>query len=156
MDEFHVIDGPDWAAALALTEDGSIVVVEQYRHGAVASSLELPAGVIEPGEDPLHAAQRELLEETGFVAEAWVPLLAVHPEPARHTNRAFFFFARGAKRVAAQALDHSEDIVVREVPAQELVAAALEGGIRHGVHVGALLVAQSRGWLPSAPSGAAR
>jgi hypothetical protein len=71
----------------------------------------------------------------------------VHPKPARHTNRAFFFFARGARRVAAQDLDGSEEITVKRVPVAELVARALTGEIRHGVHVGAVLAAQARGLL---------
>lgn len=148
IDEFHLIEGPSWAAALAIDDDGGVVVVEQYRHGAQGPSLELPAGVIEPGEDPGDAARRELREETGYEAARWEPLLAIHTEPARHTTRAHFYVGRGARRIDDQRLDDAEDIAVRVVPAAELVQLALTGGVLHGVHVGAILAAAARGLLP--------
>jgi 8-oxo-dGTP pyrophosphatase MutT (NUDIX family) len=147
IDEFHLIEGPSWAAALALTDDDRVVVVEQYRHGLGGPSVELPAGVLEAGEDPFEGARRELREETGYEADDWRPLLAVSTEPARHTTRAHFYFARGARRAGDQRLDPSEEIATRAVPAAELVRLALEGGVVHGVHVAAILAASSRGWL---------
>lgn len=148
MNEFHVIESPSWAAALALTADGQAVVVAQYRHGAGATSVELPAGVIDPTEDPATAARRELLEETGYVAETWQHLLTVDTEPARHTSRAHFYVALGARRAGDQRQEETEDIEVLSVPAADLVEMALNGGVRHGVHVGAILTAAARGLLP--------
>lgn len=147
IDEFHLIEGPSWAAALAVTPEGHVVVVEQYRHGIGGPSLELPAGVLDRGEDALDGARRELREETGYEADDWRLLVAVSPEPARHTTRAHFYLASGARRVGAQRLDPSEDIAVRTVPGPELVRLALEGGVVHGVHVAAILAAAARGWL---------
>lgn len=147
IDEFHLIEGPSWASALAITDAGDVVVVEQYRHGAGRPSLELPAGVIDPGEDPGDAARRELREETGFEAPRWEPLLSVHTEPARHTTWAHFHVGRGARQVDVQRLDDAEDIAVRTVPGPELVRLALTGGVLHGVHVAAILTAAARGLL---------
>jgi len=147
IDEFHVIEAPDWASVLALTEGGQVVFVDQYRHGAARVSRELPAGVIDAGETPEEAARRELEEETGFVADAWQPLLSVNTEPSRHTNRAFFFFARGARRVAEQRMDPCENIRVVTMDPREIVPAIERGTILHGVHVGAILLAAQRGWL---------
>jgi 8-oxo-dGTP pyrophosphatase MutT (NUDIX family) len=147
IDEFHLIEAPDWAAVLALTPAGNVVMVEQYRHGLAGTSRELPAGVIEPGESPVAAAARELREETGYEAERWQPLCTVSTEPSRHTNRAHFFFAEGARRVAEPRGDASEHIEVRLVPPAELCAAVERGAVAHGVHVGAILLAARRGWL---------
>ncbi len=145
--EFHLIEAPSWAAALALTEAGEVLMVEQYRHGASATSLELPAGVIDGNEDPRRAAQRELREEAGFEADDWTPLLTVSPEPARNTSRGHFFIARGARRAGDQRLDATEDIAVRAMKPDALVAAVLEGRVLHGAHVAAILAARARGWL---------
>jgi 8-oxo-dGTP pyrophosphatase MutT (NUDIX family) len=147
IDEFHLIAAPDWVAILAATTDGRIVCVEQYRHGAGRVCLELPAGVVDAGESTLQTAQRELLEETGHAADAWQPLVTVNTEPSRHTNRAHFFFASGARVVDAQKLDESENISVRLLTPSELLAAVDSGEIVHGVHVGPILLALRRGLI---------
>ena len=68
LSPFHVIELPDWVTAIALTHDGNIVLVEEYRHGARQTVIELPSGMPStgPGEPPVAAIKRELLEETGF------------------------------------------------------------------------------------------
>jgi 8-oxo-dGTP pyrophosphatase MutT (NUDIX family) len=148
IDAFHLIKGPDWGAALALTPAGEVVMVRQYRHGFGGVSLELPAGVIEQGEEPVRAVARELREETGFVADDWRPLLSVQTEPTRHTTRAHFFFASGARRAGDPSPDASEQIESLLVPADELMTLLERGGIVHAVHVAALLTAAQRGLLP--------
>ena len=150
IDRFHLIHGPHWASVLCLTAGQEVVLVRQYRHGFGGPSLELPAGVIEPLEDPMAAARRELREESGFEALEMVPLFSVAPEPARNSTRAHFFFARGATRVAAQALDHSEEMEVLLVPATELFELIDQGHIVHAAHIAAILSAWRRGWLSEA------
>ena len=145
--EFHLIEAPDWAAVVATTEEGQVVFVEQYRHGATRASLELPAGVIDSGESASDAARRELLEETGYAADHVEPLLTVNTEPSRHTNRAHFYVARGARLVASQNVDPSENIRVVLLDPDEIMGAIERGDILHGVHVGALLLAAHRGFL---------
>jgi 8-oxo-dGTP pyrophosphatase MutT (NUDIX family) len=148
IEAFHLIEGPHWGAVLALTDDARVVLVRQYRHGSGGISVELPAGVIEPGEEPLEAVRRELVEETGYSAGDWRPLLSAQTEPARHTTRAHFFFASGAKPVAEPELDASEQIETFTVPAPELFELIERGEIVHAVHIAAILTAARRGWLP--------
>jgi 8-oxo-dGTP pyrophosphatase MutT (NUDIX family) len=145
IDEFHVIDQPSWAAALCHTKDDEIVLVRQYRHGVGRESLELSAGVIEEGEEPLAAAKRELREETGYVAERWEHIATFACEPSRQTVRAHFYCALGAVCSAERDLDESEDIEVVRVPRLELGKLLDQGDIIHGVHVGAILLAARRG-----------
>jgi 8-oxo-dGTP pyrophosphatase MutT (NUDIX family) len=147
IDQFHLLQGPNWAGVLCLTADQQVVLVRQYRHGLGGPSLELPAGVIEPEESPLDAARRELREETGFAADDLQPLLMAVPEPARNTTRAHFFFARGAVRIAEIALDHSEELEVVLVPVAELFELIDQGHIVHAAHIGAILLASRRGLL---------
>jgi 8-oxo-dGTP pyrophosphatase MutT (NUDIX family) len=147
MAEFHVLASPSWSSVLCLTASDEVVLVRQYRHGIGRESLELPAGVIEPGEAPLAAAKRELGEETGYAAERWSPLLSVATEPSRHTVQAHFFCALGATPSVERALDESEDIEVVHVPRTELVGLIEAGHIVHGVHVGAILFAARRGLI---------
>lgn len=147
IEEFHLIDGSDWAATLALTDDRRVVLVEQYRHGLGAVSRELPAGVIDPGEEARGAAERELLEETGMAAGAWEPLYVTHTEPSRHTNRAHFFLARGARAVARPRPESTESLRVVLVPVEEVLAGLGGGLVTHGLHVAALLLAERAGAL---------
>lgn len=145
IDEFHLIESAPWAAVVCVTEDRELVLVEQYRHGHSGPSLELPAGVIEPGEEPLVAARRELLEETGYEAPSFQALWQVRPEPARHRQWAHFALATGARLLASQALDLTEDVTVVKRPLADLDAILAD--MVHGLHVGALLLAARRGLL---------
>lgn len=144
IDRFHVIHGPDWASVLCVTDASEVVLVRQYRHGIGALSLELPAGVIEPNETPEEAARRELIEETGYESDDWVSIQSVSTEPARHTTRAHFFCARGARPTKRPAPEDTEVLELVKVPLADLSRLATDGSIIHGVHVGAILVALQR------------
>ena len=145
IERFHVIHGPDWASVLCVTQASEVVLVRQYRHGIASPSLELPAGVIEPHETPEEAARRELAEETGYVSDDWVSIQTVSTEPARHTTRAHFFCARGARADGPPTPEESELLEIVKVPLSDLGRLACDGSILHGVHVGAILVALERG-----------
>lgn len=147
LEEFHLLESRPWAAVVALDTEGRLVLVDQYRRGFGGVSRELPAGVIDPGESPLQAARRELLEETGHQAPAWTALPSLSPEPSRNTCRAHLFFARGARLVAPQRLDPTEDVAVRLVPVAEALTAAVQGAMPHATHVAALLLAERLGLL---------
>lgn len=120
-----VLEANDWVNVVALTTGGNVVLVEQFRFGAGTVSLEVPAGVVETGEDPLDAAKRELLEETGYVAQEWVSMGSADPNPAFMDNACHLWLATGAVKTGDQHLDTGEDIV-----AMELSPAALQDAIQ--------------------------
>ena len=116
--EYYVLEYPDWVNIIAITEDGDFVLERQYRHALGNTCYELPCGVIEEGETPLQAAQRELLEETGYAGGNWQEWMNLSPNPATCTNMAHSFLAVGVRQVAGQSLDATEDIDVYLKPPQ--------------------------------------
>ncbi|WP_456424966.1 NUDIX hydrolase [Rhodocaloribacter sp.] len=145
LPEFHVIEYPDWACVVCFAEDGRLVMVEQYRHGIRRVSLEFPAGAVDPGEDRMAAARRELLEETGYAADEWMLLGQCSPEPSKQTNYAHLFVARGARRVADPAFDEGEDLRLCLLEPDEVFRRAESGEMIHGIHLAALFWARHRG-----------
>lgn len=120
LDDFYIIESQDWVNVIAITEDGQYIVEEQYRHGIQSVCTELCAGNVEEGETPLHAAQRELLEETGYYSEEWSLIGKFSPNTSAMTNYCYSFLAKGAKKIQEQRLDLSEDIKIRLITESEL------------------------------------
>jgi 8-oxo-dGTP pyrophosphatase MutT (NUDIX family) len=148
IDDFFSFEIADWTLVVCTDVVGNFVLVEQYRHGIGQVTLELPAGDIEPGEDPLEAAVRELREETGYESSDWTPLGVLYPEPPRSPSKAHVFVARAARRVAEQRLDQAEEgLRVAVVDRNDLLGPDVGAKIVHGVHLGALWLARSRGLL---------
>jgi 8-oxo-dGTP pyrophosphatase MutT (NUDIX family) len=148
IDDFYVIDVSDWAAVLCVTASREIVLVRQYRHGVGKESIELPAGGLEPGEDPEAAAARELLEETGYASRRWSRIGVFATDPSRQTTHAHFYCALDAERVRAPELDDSEELSVQLASPSELFELIERGQIDHGLHVAAILLAARRGLVP--------
>ncbi|MCS7083056.1 MAG: NUDIX hydrolase [Bacteroidetes bacterium] len=145
--EFHVIEQPDFANVLAITPTGEAVLLETYRHGMGEIALELPGGVVDPGETPLEAARRELREETGYEAEAWLPLGRVALNPHTHTNWVHLFLARGARATSSAKRDPMEDFRLELVPAHALPKLVEQGRIIQATMVSAIFWAAYRGLL---------
>ncbi|MBI2864124.1 MAG: NUDIX hydrolase [Chloroflexi bacterium] len=120
IDDYYVVERFDFVMVFAVTPDGRVVLVRQYKHGIGEVVCELPAGYIEPGEEPAQAAKRELLEETGFRARRILPVAVLYPSPALLTTRAHIFYCDDLEQVGAQSLDESENIEVEFVDLAEL------------------------------------
>lgn len=135
LDPYYVVHEKEWAHICAFDEAGRVVLVRQYRYPAMIASLELPGGIIDAGEDPLEAAKRELLEETGYAASDWQEIGTMFPNPARQANRLHIFLARNARPVAGQALDASEEIEVCVETVDSVLARIVSGEFSHAMHV---------------------
>lgn len=131
------IESPNWANVIPITEVGEVVLVRQYRHGIDQVILELPGGIVDPGESAATAAARELAEETGYVATAWQALGSVQANPAFMNNSCHNFLATGCKRLRPTSLDVGEDIEVLLFPLQEVGRMLKDGTIRHAMVVAA-------------------
>lgn len=136
---FTVLDVPDWVQVLPITADGQAVLVSQYRLGSREISLELPGGVVERGQTPLEAGQRELREETGYQAGRWRKLAAFRPNPAVQNNTAHFFVAEDAFPAGPTDFDENEDIELVLAPLADLKKMINDGRIDHAIMVAAIL-----------------
>jgi 8-oxo-dGTP pyrophosphatase MutT (NUDIX family)/thiol-disulfide isomerase/thioredoxin len=134
--DFVVVDAPDWVNVIALTDDGQVVLVAQHRHGTGAPTLEIPGGMVDPGEGFVAAGLRELEEETGYGGGEAELIGVVEPNPAFQSNRCGTVLVRGARLVGPQKTDEHEEIDVSLAP-----LAAVPGLIRGGQIAHALVVA---------------
>jgi 8-oxo-dGTP pyrophosphatase MutT (NUDIX family) len=144
MPRYYVMEFPDWVNIVPVTDDGQMILIEQYRHGSGRVHLEIPGGSTNPGpkpEEAAAAARRELLEETGF-APRELRLVASHfPNPSMQRNRMHTFVALGCKAIAEPDLDPFEDLRVRLVPIDEAVRLAVDGKIDHSIVAASILAA---------------
>lgn len=130
---FHRIRCIDWAQILPITADGNAVLVRQYRHGQQRVTLEMPGGLIDPGEDPATAALRECLEETGYRARVALSLGALSPNPALFANRLHCFYATGVEPERAVQNMGTEVTEVVLVPVADLEGLLVSGEIDHAL-----------------------
>ena len=150
---------PGAVAVIPLLDDGGIVLVRQYRYPIGRILLEFPAGKLDPGEDTLACARRELLEETGYRAREWAFATEIHNAAAYSSESIWLYFARGLVP-GPQKLDEGEFVEVVTLSEAELDALAAADGLpdvktRIGLHwlqrwrAGAWSLA----WQPDAPPG---
>ena len=132
-----VIEHPGAVVVLAVDDEGRCLVITQYRHPARMRFVELPAGLLDkPGEDPLVAAQRELLEEGAVVADRWSHLLSTYPSPGLSSERIEIYLAEGLTHAPDRGgfvPTHEEaHLTAHWVPVDELLDAVLSGAMIDG------------------------
>ena len=120
-DEFYVLEYPDWVNIIAVTEYGQFVMEKQYRQGLGKTCYEIPAGVIEDGEEPLAAAKRELMEETGYGEGTWKELMSVTGNASTTNNITHCFVATGVRKISGQSLDRTEDLEVHLLSREQVL-----------------------------------
>lgn len=129
LEGFYTVEERDASIIVALTPEQEVVVQHEYKHGARRVALHLPAGYVDPPEDPLKTAQRELAEETGYEADEWRHLGSFVNDGNRGAGASHYFLARGARLTGAPNPGEGEEMTVFLMPLRELARAALRGEI---------------------------
>ncbi|MGZ3723727.1 MAG: NUDIX hydrolase [Bdellovibrionales bacterium] len=143
MPKYYVFEYPDWVNVVPVTSDGKVVLVRQHRHGAELDFLEIPGGSTHAGatEDPRLAAERELLEETGYAAAEWAHCGSHFPNPAVQGNLLHTYVAFGCKKVSEISLDPFEDLSVELMDLQDVIKLWTDGGFNHSLIAASLVFA---------------
>lgn len=136
--KFDVLECTQWVNIIAFDKHKNLILVKQYRHGIDEITIEGPAGVIDPGEDPFDTAKRELREETGYESLDWQPLGKVSANPAFQDNYCHIFLAKDCSKVSEQNLDPFEEIDVVKMSMGEVRMAIENDEIHHSLFIAAL------------------
>ncbi len=143
--EYGVLEAGGFAAVVPVTAAGGIVLVRQWRQPLGGFTLELPSGGVDPGEDPRRAAERELLEETGYGARGLEYLTSVHTSTGRSNEVCHLFRCQAAWKVEGPRPEPTEFIEVVELPLEEARKLVKEGGITDAATVLGLLLLAGTG-----------
>ena len=127
---------PTWVAGLALTEDGKVILIKQYRHALGEVCIELPGGCVDNTDKDFEVAiRRELLEETGYEFTSVKHLGRTSPNPSTNNNLMQMFLLQGGKKVKEQSLDENEEIEVMVVSMDELMVMIKTNKFVQSMHV---------------------
>ena len=141
--EMEIIRHPGAAAIVPLMDDGTVLLLKQYRHAVGGCIWEIPAGTLEPGEDARHCARRELAEETGYTAQAVEKLTEITPLPAYSDERIHIYLATGLTE-AVQKLDDDELLSVHHVALEWAASMIAAGEIQDAKTIAGILMATQR------------
>lgn len=133
--DFHVIESSDWVNIVPITPGSEVVLVRQYRHGIRDCTLEIPGGMVDPGESPRVAARREMVEESGYDSSRIEALGCIHPNPAIQNNRCHSFVALDVEPRHVPAFDSTEETEVVLVPLARIPDLIRAGDVTHALVV---------------------
>lgn len=133
----EIVRHPGASAVVAIDEEGAVVLIRQFRHAAGGFIWEIPAGVLDPGEDPAECAARELREETGLVSARMVKLGSILTSPGFCDERIHLFLARELSAVE-QRLEQDEVLSVKHVPLRQALEMVATGAIQDAKSISAL------------------
>ena len=136
--QFYYIDTADWVNIVPITDNDEVVCIRQFRHGNETITLEIPGGMVDPGEDPAISAARECLEESGYSCDNVESLGVLAPNPAVFNNRVHTYVARNVKLTGQIQNTATEKTEVVLIPLGELPAMLTSGEIDHALVVATL------------------
>lgn len=140
VSNFIVLDSKNWVNIIPITTNNEIVLVKQYRHGIDEVTLEIPGGLVDENENPLEAAKRECIEETGYFSEKQPVLLGqVRPNPAFLNNTCFTFVWENVEKKFEPKFDLNEDVEVVLKDLAEVYELIKQGIINHSIVLNAFL-----------------
>jgi 8-oxo-dGTP pyrophosphatase MutT (NUDIX family) len=135
---FYVLETPDWVNVIPVTPEGKVVLIRQYRVGVNQITLEIPGGMVDASDSsPAQSAERELLEETGYVAEEIIPIGKVTSNPAFINNYTHTFLALNARRIGETNFDSAEYIEFELANIDDIPALIASGQISHALVIAA-------------------
>src|SRR6476646_5987465 len=134
MPAYYTLEYPTWVSAFALTKEGKVLLVKQYRHGLEVISTELPGGVVDKGETPEKAIERELKEETGYVFDSYEYIGKICANPATTNKYMHMYIAKGGVKKFDQSLDETEDVEVEVYSIEEVKELIKENKIVQALH----------------------
>ncbi len=141
--DFYLLQMPDWVQVVPETAEGRVVLVRRYRLGSRRSGLEVPGGLVDPGDaTPMASATREMSEETGYGGGEVISLGSFFTQPALLTNRVSFFLVKGVEPRGAPRLDAGEDMEVVLVALADIERKIADGSIHNTFSLTALMLAQ--------------
>jgi ADP-ribose pyrophosphatase len=136
VEPYYVYEFPEWVTALAITEDGQVILERQYRHALGEICIETPGGCVDKTDKSYdEAIARELLEETGYTFSSYEYLGKISANPSTNSNLMHMFLATGGQKIANQNLDANEDIEIQLVSLPELKRLLRENKIVQAMHV---------------------
>jgi ADP-ribose pyrophosphatase len=137
--DFFVLESVDWVNVIAVTSTQQLVMVQQYRHGSDTVELEIPGGMMDPGEQsPVVTGVRELREETGYEGREARVIGEIFPNPAIMANTCYTVLVENCELKHPTVLDHSEDIAAQLISIAEIPDLVRAKSIRHALVVVAL------------------
>ena len=135
----EVVEHSGGVGIVPVCDNGDVLMVRQYRYAMSQELLEIPAGKLGFGEEPVGCAVRELKEETGCESEEWELLTQVYEYTTKDTHIIYYFLAKNCVRTSDQNLDENEELTLKWVPFQDAVDMVISDEVKHGCTAYALL-----------------